>query len=386
MQYRQFGRSEKKVSALGFGAMRLPVLCGDVARIDEAEATRLVRRAIDGGVNYVDTAYPYHGGSGEPFLGRALADGYRERVMLATKMPTWLIEAEGDFDRYLAEQMARLRVDHVDLYLLHALNEAVWAKLKGLNVREWGQRAVESGRIGGLGFSFHDAAPVFIDIVDEYDRWALAQVQYNYMDASSQATTAGVRHAAARGIPIVVMEPLRGGQLAARPPAEVAEVWASAPVRRSLAEWALQWLWDQPEVSVVLSGMSTMEQVEENLASAARSRVGSLTAQEHALIERVRDAFMARRGVPCTGCGYCLPCPFGVRIPEVFMFYNEALVYDDLPRAKMSYRWVDEEHRASRCTRCGRCEPRCPQHIAIPDRLAEADALLSGGTSSGSTR
>ncbi|MBN1425932.1 aldo/keto reductase [Candidatus Fermentibacteria bacterium] len=377
MYYRQFGRSCRKVSALGFGAMRLPTVDGDVSRIDEPEATRMIRAAIDGGVNYVDTAYPYHGGNSELFLSRALADGYRERVTLVTKMPTWLIESEADFDRYLNEQLGKLRTNHLEFYLLHSLNDQIWPKLKALNVLAWGERAVASGRIGGMGFSFHDGAPVFIDIVNDYDKWALAQVQYNYMDAFSQAGTAGVRYAAERGIPLVVMEPLRGGQLARKPPQVVQEVWSTAPVQRTLADWALQWLWDQPEVSVVLSGMSTMEQVDENLASANRSRVGALTDDEHGLIERVREAFMARRGVPCTGCGYCLPCPNGVHIPEVFMFYNDALVYDDLPRASMSYRWVEEENRASRCTRCGHCEPLCPQHIAIPDLLAEAEKLLT---------
>jgi len=378
MQYRQFGRSGRKVSALGFGAMRLPVFDGDMSRINEPEAIRMTRFAIDRGVDYVDTAYPYHGGTGEAFVGRALGDGYRQRVTLATKMPVWLIESEADFDRYLNEQLERLRTDHVDFYLLHALNDLSWPKVKALNVLAWGERAMASGRIGGLGFSFHDGGPVFIDIINDYDQWALAQVQYNYMDACSQAGTTGVRYAAERGIPVVVMEPLRGGQLAQRPPQAVQEVWSTAPLRRTLADWALQWLWDQPEVSLVLSGMSTMQQVEENLASAERSGVGTLTREEHALIERVREAFLARRGVPCTGCGYCLPCPSGVRIPEVFVFYNEALVYDDLVRARMSYRWVDEEHRASQCTRCGHCEPLCPQHIAIPDRLADAEKLLTG--------
>ncbi|MCU0612312.1 MAG: aldo/keto reductase [Candidatus Eisenbacteria bacterium] len=377
MQYRQFGTSGRTVSALGFGAMRLPVIDGDMTHINEPEATDMIRFAIDRGVNYLDTAYPYHGGNSESFLGRALADGYRQRVTLVTKMPTWLIESEADFDRYLDEQLGRLRVDLVDFYLLHALNDLSWPKLKALGVLAWGERAVASGRIGGLGFSFHDGHPVFIDILNDYEGWALAQVQYNYMDASSQAGTAGVREAARRGIPVVVMEPLRGGQLSQTPPLAVRDVWDAAPSSRTLADWALQWLWDQPEVSVVLSGMSTIRQVEENLASAERSAAGSLTADERAHIERVREAFMARKGVPCTGCGYCLPCPSGVRIPEVFVFYNEALVYDDLARARMSYRWVDEEHRASRCSRCGHCEPLCPQHIAIPDRLVEAEKLLS---------
>ncbi|MCX7671691.1 MAG: aldo/keto reductase [Anaerolineae bacterium] len=377
MQYRTFGRLGWQVSALGFGAMRLPTIGGDAAQIDEAEATRMIRYAIDHGVNYIDTAYPYHAGNSERLLGRILQDGYRERVHLATKMPCWMVESAADFDRFLDEQLARLQTDHLDLYLLHGLRAERWQKVRDLGVREWAERKMAEGKFRRLGFSFHDSFAVFKQILDEYDGWAMCQIQYNYMDEQHQAGVRGLRLAAARGLAVVVMEPLRGGLLAGPPPASVQALWDTAPVRRTPAEWALLWLWDQPEVSVVLSGMSSMSQVQENIASVERGAVGSLSAAELELIARVREQYRALTPIPCTDCRYCQPCPNNVAIPRVFEFYNMAIVYNAPERARQGYiRWLRAEERADRCLECGECESKCPQGIQIIEWLKTADRYL----------
>jgi len=362
--------------------MRLPTLDGDPGRIDEELATRMIRRAIDGGVNYIDTAWPYHREQSERFLGRCLRGEDRRRVRIATKLPSPRVAAPEDFDRFLDEQRRRLQTETIDFYLLHGLNKEHWAKLRGLGVLEWAERARREGRVGELGFSFHDDLATFRDIVDAHD-WGFCQIQYNYMDVEFQAGREGLRYAANRGLAVVVMEPLRGGSLARPAPREVAALWDSAPRWRSQADWALQWVWSDPDVSLVLSGMSTLDQVEENLASADRSGVGSLSEEELDLVERVRDAYRALAPVPCTGCRYCQPCPHGVDIPRVFALYNDAMAYGDLVRLGRTYRnaaLVDPKSRADRCVACGACEASCPQQIRIIEWLRKADAaLLSAG-------
>jgi uncharacterized protein len=378
MQYRTFGKLDWRPSALGFGAMRLPTIGGDAAQIDEPEATRILRYAIDHGVNYVDSAYPYHGGNSEILLGRALQDGYRERIKLATKMPAWLVKESADFDRYLDEQLARLQTASIDFYLLHGLRTERWQAVRDLGVREWAERKMAEGKIGRLGFSFHDSFEVFSQILDEYDGWAMCQIQYNYMDEQHQAGVRGLHLAAEKGLAVVVMEPLRGGLLAGPPPESVQTLWASAPVQRTPADWALQWLWDQPEVSVCLSGMSTMQQVEENLASAERSGLAPLTESELALVSRVRDQYSALTPIPCTDCKYCQPCPNKVAIPRIFDLYNMAMIYNAPDRARRAYEhWLREEERANCCLECGECESKCPQGIEIIEWLGKADRYLT---------
>jgi hypothetical protein len=376
MNYRRFGGLDWKASALGFGAMRLPIIDKDPAQIDEAEATRMIRYAIDQGVNYVDTAYSYHRDMSEHFLGRALQDGYRQRIRLATKLPPWKVESAADFDRLLDEQLARLQTESIDFYLLHSLDAKSWAKIRDLGVVAWAEGALASGRIGHLGFSFHDTLNVFQEIVDASDLWTFCQIQYNYMDVDEQAGTRGLKYAADRGLAVVVMEPIRGGALAGHVPPAVQALWDSAPTRRTPADWALQWVWNQPEVSVVLSGMSTFEQVEQNLASASRSGVGTLTTEELALVDRVRETYRALCAVPCTACKYCLPCPNEVNIPEIFEIYNDYLMYGDERRSRMFYGWLDEKTRADKCIECGECLEKCPQKIEIPDWLKKVDEVL----------
>ena len=379
MQYRKFGKLDTPVSVLGFGCMRLPTRDGipQSENIDQPETIRMIRYAIDRGVNYVDTAYPYHNGRSEVVTGRALRDGYRAKVMLATKSLLWQIAKPADFDTCLDEQLGRLETEHIDFYLLHGLSTDRWERIVlKHNLIERAEAAVRDGRIGHIGFSFHDKADAFKRIVDGYGGWSMCQIQYNYMDTEYQAGTEGLKCAAARGLGVVVMEPLRGGRLASPPPA-VAGVFCAADTDRSPAEWALQWVWDHQEVSTLLSGMKATREVEENLRAADRSRIGSLDAAGLELIGRARKILLECAPIPCTQCGYCRPCPSGVDIPKNFELYNDCLVYDDpaIPRATYA-RFVPEGERAGACTGCRECEEKCPQGIVISECMPEADAVL----------
>ncbi len=375
MQYRTFGSLDWKPSALGFGAMRLPFIGDDRSNIDEPEAIRMMRYAFDHGVNYVDTAYPYHQGTSEVVVGKLLQMGYRDKVRLATKLPCWLIETREDFDKYFNEQLDRLQTDYIDFYLLHALRKQTWHTMTDLNVFDWVENLIDEGRIHYIGFSFHDTFEQFKEIVDSYD-WTFCQIQYNYMDQDYQAGTKGLEYAARKGLAVVVMEPIRGGQLA-DPPQSIKELWDTAPTKRAPADWALQWVWNHPEVSLLLSGMSTFEQVEQNVASADQSGPGTLTDEELAAISRVRDKYQELCPIPCTNCEYCMPCPNGVNIPRIFKIYNEGIMYEKPETARRSYQWVKEEERADVCVQCGECEEKCPQSIEIADWLARVHKFLS---------
>jgi len=386
MKYRGSGRLGREVSALGFGCMRLPTLDGNPLseNIDEAETVRMIRHAVDRGVNYVDTAYPYHNGRSEVVTGKALRNGYRAKVTLATKSPVWQIAKPSDFDACLGEQLVRLGTDHIDAYLFHALNAERW---EGIVLKhrllERAEAAVKDGRVGHIGFSFHDGAEVFKRIVDGYDGWSVCQIQYNYMDPEYQAGTSGLRYAASKGLAVVVMEPLRGGRLAV-PPKEAADVLRASDRGWSPAEWALQWVWDQPEVATALSGMTSMADVEENLRAAERSEVGSLNPADQARIGQARQILRERASIPCTSCGYCRPCPSGVNIPRNFELYNDGLIYDDWAFPRGIYtRFVPEGERASACTGCRECEAKCPQRITISELMPEVDAALAKADNKG---
>jgi hypothetical protein len=380
MQFRSFGKLDWKVSALGFGCMRFPTSDGDRLgpNILEAESIRMVRHAIDNGVNYLDTAYPYHSGQSEVLVGKALKDGYRDKVKLATKLPVWMVESPADFDRLLDEQLKKLQTSYIDFYLLHALSRSRWRDivLKHDLLRR-AEAALKDGRIRYLGFSFHDGYESFEEIVNGSDLWSFCQIQYNYMDTENQAGTRGLKLAASKGLAVVVMEPLMGGRLA-EPPRDVMQALESCAVRRSAAEWALQWIWDQPEVSVVLSGMSDISQVEENLRIADRSRIGSFSPAEQAAIAEAKKRYSARIAIPCSKCNYCMPCPNGLNIPANFEFFNYAHLYDNVADARFRYQvFLTEEQRASACTDCGTCEELCPQKIAISDWMPKVAALLA---------
>jgi len=372
VKYRSFGKLNWKVSALGFGAMRLPIVCNDAARINEPEAIKMIRYAIDHGVNYVDTAYVYHGGNSETLVGKALKDGYRENVKLATKMPTWLINSREDMDKHLEEQLKRLQTD-IDFYLLHGLDKERWQKLQALNVIDWAEKKISEGKFRHLGFSFHDEYDAFKDIIDSYENWTLCQIQYNYADSEYQAGTRGLRYAASKGLAVVVMEPIGGGRLAIKPPKPVQDLWDEARVERTRAEWALLWVWNHPEVSTALSGMSNLQQVKENVRTASHSGIDKLTGEELSLLDQVALKYKSMGFVGCTGCRYCLPCPEGVNITEIISLYNEFYVKNMNGEVKAKYcKSITPESRAKRCKACGKCQELCPQQLPIPDIIKRA--------------
>src|SRR4030042_5470255 len=364
MQYRPFGKLDFKVSALGFGCMRLPTIEANRSKIDEPEATRMLLYAIDNGVNYLDTGYPYHDGESERLLGRVLQDGYRERVKLATKLLVRIGSEASAFHRLLNEQLERLQTDHVDVYLLHGLRKNLWDRAYEVGVLDWLEKTRADGRIRAVGFSFHDTFETFKEIIDAYDGWNMCQIQYNYMNETYQAGTRGVRYAASKGLAVVVMEPLLGGRLVT-PPQSIQHLWDTTDRKRSPVEWALQWLWDQPEISLVLSGMSAMQQVQENVARADRAKVASLTQAELDLISTVRDTYALLSAVPCTSCGYCMPCPNGVDIPRNLSLLNSAIMYDSMSELRGRYMHVfpgqDESVLASSCIQCPEGEDKGPQ-------------------------
>jgi len=381
MKYRPFGKLDWQASALGFGCMRFPTTDGVPGsdHIDEKEAARMIYRAVEGGVNYLDTAYPYHRQESEKFLGRALQNGWREKIRLATKLPQWLVDEPAKFDALFSEQLQRLNTGYIDFYLIHALDKNSWQKMHDLDVLGWAEKRLAEGSIRSLGFSFHDDYDAFQTIVDAYD-WDFCQIQYNYMDIENQAGVKGLRYAAQKGLAVIIMEPLLGGKLAVQPPAEVQAIWDAAPVKRTPADWALQWLWNQPEVALVLSGMSTMQQVEENLASASVSGVGSLSPQEEAIVERVRQAFNQLCLVACTGCQYCQPCPSELNIPLMFELYNSGHMYGVVEEVRKAYaHFIPEGQRADQCARCRECEDKCPQHLPICDLLEDVNRVLEKG-------
>lgn len=385
MLYRKFGKTNETVSILGFGCMRLPIINGDTTKIDEEKAIPLIRKAIDEGVNYIDTAYPYHGsgmtvggGESEPFVGRVLKDGYREKVKLATKLPSWLIKTREDMDKYLNEQLERLGTDHIDFYLVHALERKFWDNLKSLGIDEFLDSAIKDGRIKHAGFSFHDKLDVFKEIVDYYD-WSFCQIQFNYLDEYYQAGLEGLQYAASKGLGVAIMEPLRGGRLVNSIPEEAKAAFEEAEVKRTPVEWSLRWIYNHPEVSVVLSGMNEISQVEENIKIASNGEANSLTEKELKIMDRVKTIFKSKMKVNCTACEYCMPCPVGLNIPKNFAYYNEYFIFgnkDNEAQLKARYFSLNEEQRSDKCVKCGKCETHCPQGIAIRQELEKVTATF----------
>ena len=372
MLYRRMPGVGRKFSILGFGCMRLPVTGqGD---IDEPAAERLMRAAFDGGIDYFDAAWPYHGGKCEEFVGRALK-GYRDKITLATKLPVWLVKEPGDMETFLNQQLSFLRTDCVDLYLLHSLNAARWRRLTEMGALEFMERARAAGKIRHIAFSFHDGIDSFKKIADAYP-WDMCQIQYNLLDRNFQAGAEGLRHAAARGIGVVVMEPLKGGNISLPVPEELREEARQAGyASTNLADLGLRWVWDHTEVSVVLSGMTTPEQLEQNLASADRGLADGLSPEERRFADRVWRFFSDRMRVPCTSCSYCKPCPQGVDIPQCFANLNTAAISGSWEAQRKHYRYIlapdRDGKRASACVNCGACVPKCPQGIPIPEKLRE---------------
>ena len=376
MKYRDFPAANRKVSTLGMGCMRMPTTNEEGHPIDRPESIRLIRHLIDGGVTYIDTAYPYHNGESEGLVGEALKDGYRERVTLATKLPVWLVEKHEDMEQFLDTQLKRLDVDYVDVYLAHGLNGKRFDTIRELGLFDFMDEMVKKGKIRYPGFSFHDEFDVFKRIVDSYD-WKVAQVQMNLLDEFHQATMEGVRYAANKGIRIVVMEPVRGGSLVKTVPNEIRELYESAVPGRSAAEWAFRWLCNHPQVATVLSGLTSVEQVKDNLRIFDTVEPDCMSKEELELIDKVRDAYNSRIKAGCTGCAYCMPCPMGVDIPGSFSAWNNASLYGGLEKGNADYKRLEEAGKApTQCVECGACMQVCPQHLEIPELLKKVTADL----------
>lgn len=369
-----------QLSILGFGCMRLPMKGGS---IDEPRAIKMIHDSIEKGVNYFDTAYFYHNGKSESFLGKALQGGYRERVNVATKLPPFLIHNKlENAKKIFATQLERLQTDYIDYYLLHMLTDkATFDRMLSLGIMEWLEGLKKEGTIRNIGFSFHGSKADFEAIVKAYP-WDFCQIQYNYMDEYNQATKDGLLLAASLGIPVVVMEPLRGGKLVTHLPAAVKKAFETYDKNRSAAEWALKWIWNHPEVTVILSGMSTEEQIADNIRMASIIEANSLSEEELCIFEKVKKIMREKTKIPCTACGYCMPCPAGVDIPGCFSCYNDKYLMND-----KSVRWrymqtlgaiSAKPANASQCKDCGKCESHCPQNIAIREELKNVSKELEG--------
>lgn len=376
MNYRTFPKTGEKISLLGLGTMRLPVLNGKSDQINEAEAIQMVRSAIDKGINYVDTAYMYHGGNSEVVVGKALKDGYREKVFLADKMPVWMAKTEEDVEKIFENQLKRLEVDCIDMYLIHNITGPIWNRTQKFHTMEFLEKKRAEGRIKHIGFSFHDELPLFKEVIDAYP-WDFCQIQLNYMDANFQAGVEGLKYAASKNIPVVIMEPLKGGKLTDILPESIQEFWDKAPIKRSPAEWALRWVADFPEVLTILSGVNTMEQAEENIRILSEAAPNSLTREEHEIIQKVAEEYNKLIQYSCTACRYCLPCPSKIEIPAVIGYYNDWFLFEGNDKVKRDFgMWIAPARRPSACTACKACEGHCPQHLPISEIMVKAKKIF----------
>lgn len=369
MQYRVDPRGGR-VSALGLGCMRFPGFA--VGRPDPRAAREIVSRAVERGVNYLDTAYLYPGN--EEVVGRVLSElGVRDRVLVATKLPHASCRSPRDFDRYLDEQLRRLRTDRVDYYLMHNITSpGQWERLVGLGIEGWIERQRASGRIGRIGFSFHGSSVDFPVLLDAYD-WDFCQIQLNFMDKNHQAGVKGLKAAAERGLGVVIMEPLKGGRITDAVPPTVQKIWDEAPIKRTPAEWAFKWLANMPEVTVMLSGMNAESQLQENMKTLSDEHVADLTQEEKDLIDRVSDEYNRLIKYSCTGCNYCMPCPQKLDIPRILRYFNDWNIYEQNPSTKLEYEtWIPAGRHASDCIGCKACEEKCPQHLPISQAMKEA--------------
>lgn len=375
MQYREFDKIGKGISLLGFGTMRLPVIDGDESSVNEEEAIRMIRYAIENGVNYMDTAYMYHDGISEVILGKALKDGYREKVYIADKMPIWLARKAGGIEALFDEQFERLGVDYIDFYLVHNLNSGLWKKTQKDNLMPFLEKMKAQGRIGKIGFSFHDEFDVFKQIVDEYP-WDFCQIQLNFMDIEFQAGVKGLEYAGEKGLPVIIMEPLKGGKLTSFLPESVEAVWNKSKVKRTAAEWALRWVADFPQVMTILSGMSKMDEVKENIRILGNARPKSLTEAEKDLIVEASKEYNNLIKASCTACKYCMPCPKEIDIPKVMDIYNQWHIYKSRRTSMRDFDFLAKGKRPEDCIDCKACEEQCPQHLPVSNIMKEMDEIF----------
>lgn len=382
MLYRELGQTGEKVSILGFGAMRFPTINNQANKIDEKEASSMLKYGIDNGINIIDTAYSYHTldfnepGESEPFIGKFLSTGYREKVLISTKLPSWIVEKKGDMEKFLDQQLKRLQTDSIDIYLLHSLKKDYWENLTNLDVFEFMDTILEDGRVKHIGFSFHDELDLFLEILDSYD-WEVVLTQMNYLDEGYQSGINGVQYLSSINMGNMIMEPLRGGKLVENIPREIQSLWDTAPTKRSPLQWAFQYFWDMGGISTVFSGMSSLEQVKENVAIADIGYPNTLNQEDKNLIKEVARTYRQRKDIDCTQCNYCMPCPEKVDIPTCFKEYNIAKMLDNPEESSMQYfSLLNEENYASSCTECGDCVPMCPQMINIPEELKKVKKLF----------
>ena len=376
MQYIRFGKQDFNVSRFGMGCMRLPskIVSEGKSKIDEDESIKMIRYAIEHGVNYFDTAYAY--GDSELVVGKALGEGYRQKVKLATKLPSWAIKSYDDFNKYLDEQLKRLQVEYIDIYLLHAMRQTYWDNYKKLDFFKFLDEAKKQGKIVCAGFSFHDQLALFKEIVDSYN-WDMCQIQLNYLDEHMQAGLEGLQYAASKGLPVVIMESLKGGSLVNNLPNGVKELLKEDGSGINPVRLALRYLYSLPETTVILSGVSSMEQLKEDIEIFNSMPSGPLDDKELILINRVRDLIKSKIVIGCTECGYCIPCPSGVAIPDLFKLYNDVYMLDQLKGSKIFYNvFTNGKKDASQCTECGECEEKCPQRLEIIKGLKDVHKLL----------
>lgn len=367
MKYRTL--AGEKVSVLGFGCMRFPLTeAGNAASIDEEKSIAMLHRAIDAGVNYFDSAYVYHDQKSESFVAKALAGGLRDKVNIATKCPTWELKREEDFDRILDEQLARLNTDRIDFYLMHALDRDRIEIVRKFNIIDKLNKAKADGKIRHIGFSFHDDLETFKSIIDINPAWEFCQIQLNYINTDYQAGLAGLEYAHSKGVDVIIMEPLLGGKLA-NPSPQVAKMLSP---EKSPVEWAMDFLWNRKEVSLLLSGMGALEQVEANIGYADKAEVGMLTDADLEMLRKTKEVYDTMALVPCTKCAYCMPCPFGLDIPKTFEAYNQTAVN----RGEASELYKTIETKADKCRKCRKCEHVCPQSIKISELMTKISEVF----------
>ena len=382
MKYKTIGKTGEKVSILGFGAMRLPHFERE-EQINIEESNKIISYGIENGINFIDTAYNYHApnlvdkGKCEAYIGNFLNEySYRDDIFLSAKLPSWKIRKPEDMENIFEGQLKDLQTDSIDFYMLHHLNEEYWKMYRELNVFEFMDDLLSSGKVKHIGFSAHTEMDWIVDIVDDYEKFEFGLTQLSYLDERYQSGREGVEYLHSQGLGTLIMEPLRGGTLVNNIPQDIMDLWNTAEEKRSPVEWAFQYLWNMEEVDVVLSGMNTLEQIKQNIEIASRTEVNSISRNDQELIKEVAWEYKQRRGNDCTGCGYCMPCPHGVDVASCFREYNVAKMLDDPKGSVFHYFALAPKSRADRCLHCDDCLYHCPQMIHISEELKKVEEFF----------
>lgn len=380
MKYRNFGKIPFQPSALGFGLMRLPMQDKEKGIVDLDEAIRIVHHAVDQGVNYLDTAYIYHRMESEKILGEIVKDGYREKVKIATKLPLWMIKDEADLDKIFFEQLEKMKIDKIDFYLFHAVNAQRLQQIKELKMIDWIEKKKSQGYLDYIGFSFHDSLKIFKKSVDYYN-WDFCQIQYNITDVREQAGLTGLRYAHKKGLGVIIMEPLRGGQLTESISPDIMKLWHKFADSGNYSDFSpiqfmLDWIWDQEEPGLILSGMSDMSQVQQNLSFADHSSIHKLNDKQREIIKSIRRTYFKKRVIPCTFCQYCSECPKKIDIPYIFDLLNQIKKFENIDKPRIGYKFIPEENSAGKCIDCKLCDSLCPQQIKVSENIKKAKSVF----------